>query len=343
MSGKTLSALQVSRPALSKDAAKVRIEAAATVSREAVGPFTQSDAERLAGVLERRGFEGTKVVLAPARGTTSVQPLELPPRSSGAPLAQIARAEMARVQKLDPGAIEVATWDVPPPVRAGKSTHVMAASLTKRASNGCAGLLESVGLELIAIDVRSLAMARAARAWLEPTGVCMLIDVTWEGVSIIVVLGSRVVFERDIEHATPAKMCNTAAERWRLDEETLAMALQHPDMPHASEITRLASGAQSDFVDAIVPEVSRSAAYASHRYPSVKLERLLLCGEWAGVTGLRERLEAHLHVPARVLRAVDAMALGGGAAAADAGPGALLALGLAMHPGHALTPSEVAA
>lgn len=343
VSGKSLSAVQVSRPILGKGAGKARIEAAAAVARHGSGPLTQDDAERLAGVLERRGFEGTKIVLGPARGATNVQPLELPPRTSGAPIDQIARAEMARVQRLDPGAIEVAMWDVPPPVRAGKSTHVMAASLPKQASVGCAALLDGVGLELISIDVRSLSLARAARAWLEPTGVCMLIDVTWEGVSVIVVLGSRVVFERDVEHATPAKMCKAAAERWRLDETTLELALQHPDTPHAHLITRLAGGAQSDFVDAIVPEISRSAAYASHRYPSVKLDRVLLCGEWAAVSGLRERIEAHLHVPARVLRAGDAMSLGPEARACDAGPGALLALGLAMHPGRVPHRQEVAA
>lgn len=343
VAGRTLSAVQLSRPVLARTQHAWRIEFAASVAREVVGPLTQADVERLAGVIERNGFEGTRIVLAPARGLTCVQPLELPPRSSGAPLAQIARAEMARVLRLDAGDIEVATWDVPPPVRAGNATHVMAAALTKEVSEAHAALFDGVGLELAAMDVRSLALARASRAWLEPTGVCMIVDVNWSGVSIIVVLGSRVVFERDVEHATPAKLCKAAAERWRIDEATLALALQHPDLPHAGDIARLAGGAQSDFVDAIVPEISRSAAYASHRYPSVKLDRVLLCGEWAEIRGLRERIEAQLHVPGRVIGAGEAMTLGPTARAECVGPVALMALGLALHPGHACMPEEVSA
>lgn len=341
VSGDSISAVQMSRALGGRGEA--RIETAARISRQGPGPLTQRDAENLAGVLERGGFEGTRVVLAPARGGVLVQPLELPPRGSGAPLGQIAKAEMARVLRLDPGLVEVAMWDVPPPSRAGNATHVMAAALTKEAGESLAGLLEGVGLEVVAIDARSLAIARAARAWLEPTGISMIIDVSWDGVCIMVVLASRVVFEREVEHLCPAKFCAAAAERWRLEPGTLALALAHPQWPHAGEIVRLASGAQSDFIDALTPEIARSAAYASHRYPQAKLERVLLAGEWAELGGLRERVEAQMHVPTRVVRAMEAMVLGPRVRVEQAGPGAMLALGLAMHPGRAHADREVAA
>lgn len=336
-----MSVVQVSRPRGGRGA--IRVEAAASIARSGPGPLTKSDAEVLAGVLERGGFEGTRVVLAPARGAVCVQPLELPPRGSGAPLSQIARAEMARVLKMDPNAVEVAMWDVPPPSRAGNATHVMAAALTKQAGDEAAELLQSVGLEIAAIDVRSLALARAASPWLEPTGVSMLIDVSWDGVCIMVVLAGRVVFEREVDHLSPARLCGAAAERWRLEPETIARALTHPEWPHAGDIVRLAGGAIADFVDALTPEIARSAAYAAHRYPNAKLERLLLAGAWAELNGLRERVEAHLHVPARVVRALDVAVVSPRVQSASVGAGSLLALGLAMHPGHGVSAQEVAA
>lgn len=335
LSGRLISTAQLSWPVLGHGRVGQRVEAAASVARAGAGPWTGRDVESLAGLLERAGFEGTRVVVAPGRGGVVVQPLELPPRSSGAPLAQIARAEMARVLRADPASIEVAMWDVPPPVRAGNASHVMAACLSQRASEELAMMFEGVGLEVVAIDTRSLSLARAARAWLEPTGVCMIVDVSWEGVSVIVTVGSRVVFERDVDQVSPAKMCESAAARWRLDEATIAMALLRPELESSAQIANLAGSAVREFIEEIVPEIARSAAYAAHRYPSAKLAKVFLCGEWGGIGGLKERVEQKLHAPARVLGGGDAMDVGPCVSGANMGPGSLLALGLALHPAHA--------
>src|SRR4051812_12575891 len=58
-------------------------------------------AGQIALILERQGFSGNRVVLAAPVRKVHCDMLDLPPRASGAPIEEIAKAEVARVTRLD--------------------------------------------------------------------------------------------------------------------------------------------------------------------------------------------------------------------------------------------------
>src|SRR4051794_35623253 len=103
VAGRWVKAVQLSRTATG-----LRLAAAARVARaDPAAGFSEADAQVLAGVLERAGFQGHDVVLGAPREMLLSDVLELPPRASGAPIEQLARVELARANKCDPASFEL--------------------------------------------------------------------------------------------------------------------------------------------------------------------------------------------------------------------------------------------
>src|SRR5690606_26804280 len=99
----------------------------ARLTRSTPGLPGAAEAVRLADSLGRLGFQGRRVVLAVPEDRLLTSVFELPPRSSGAPLEQMAIMELARSVRRDARSLEAACWEVPAPTRAGAGTHLMAA------------------------------------------------------------------------------------------------------------------------------------------------------------------------------------------------------------------------
>src|SRR5881394_3993431 len=91
---------QLKAAQLSHDGKSWRVEAAVSLSQSADQPLDASRVTWLRDVLTRQGFKGDQVVLAAPAGKLETEMLELPPRTSGAPMDQIARAELCTVSKL---------------------------------------------------------------------------------------------------------------------------------------------------------------------------------------------------------------------------------------------------
>src|SRR3954469_22371612 len=72
-----------------------------------------TDAQVLAGALERGGFSGRRVTVIAPRHLLYTEVLELPPRASGAPIEQLARVELARSNRCEEGSFTLGMWDVP--------------------------------------------------------------------------------------------------------------------------------------------------------------------------------------------------------------------------------------
>lgn len=99
-----------------------RLVAAAETARTPNHPIpTALDVERLAQALERQGQNARSIVLAAPADRVASAVVELPPRSSGAPIEMLAKAEMA---KNVPGESEVSVFDLPPGRRARVSEYL---------------------------------------------------------------------------------------------------------------------------------------------------------------------------------------------------------------------------
>src|SRR5438067_4365512 len=93
-----------------------RVRAVAAVPR-ALEQSPEQTAAQLAGVLERQAFAGRRVILgAPVRKLVC-EMLDLPPRTSGAPIEVIAKAELGQAARLESRRFEMCCWDVPSSAR----------------------------------------------------------------------------------------------------------------------------------------------------------------------------------------------------------------------------------
>jgi Tfp pilus assembly PilM family ATPase len=291
----------------------------ARFARRAEGNLTEDEARWIMGTIERAGFRGRRVVLgAPERALTCT-PLELPPRSSKAPVEQIARMEVARIHRREPSSFEMALWDVPAPERAKGASHAMAATIATDACEPNLRALEDAGLEVVAMDARACALARAACAGAPSVpGLVGVLEVAWNGANVVLVhLGGDghpcVVYERRIEECALRDLVQALVERVGLSracaEAALCASTDSPDADDSIEhVLRMVRRHQGEFIERLAPEVHRSFVYASQRYPSLQMGTLLLTGEGGNVRGLRERVASVMGVECALLRGRDILA-----------------------------------
>jgi Tfp pilus assembly PilM family ATPase len=295
-----------------------RLLAAARLSRRDtsnVAAFSPADADLVAGVLDRAGFRGRQVVLVAPRDLLYTEVLELPPRSSGAPLEQLARMELARCNRCDPDSFELGHWDLPAlgrsgAARAGESdtTQVFAVGLAHNRAETIIDALHGAGLEVVAIDTPGCSLARACRAHAAggaPAGqsgeLAAILDIGWNSALLVVVCaqsGGSVIYERSIVESGLSSIFQAIRTRLGVEENVVDLVFAgghqgssgHPIMTEAR-------GSITDYLETLVPEVQRSISYTTHRYQGWSMSRLLVTGDGAGLAGVTERLSAAMSCP----------------------------------------------
>lgn len=301
-------------------------------------PPDAGELERLRDAMDRLGFRGREVVLSVPESKLLTAALELPPRSSGAPLEQLARMEMARTHRREPDGLELACWEVPAPSRVGQVTHMMAAACAHADATPLLDAFEAGGLLVGALDARVWAMARAAeRALADARGLSAVLDVGEDAAVLAVVSEGSVVFERTVGEAGIGRLRASLREQFGLEAEVADHVLGRigctgcvpEEMGHWDSLEE-AVELVSDHAELIGRETGASLSYVTHRYEKHDFERLLVTGEGAAWPGLTEKLSALLVIPAATLSPRDAgEAPGGDGSAGD--PAMTVAVGLAMN------------
>src|SRR5437762_9388593 len=196
MGSRSMKAAQISRRGK-----QVRVEAAAVIPYAGEqATLDERGMRRLRDVLHRQGFHGHKLIVAAPADKLHVELLDLPPRHSGAPIDQIAQAEMMRMAKLEPNAFEMAAWDLPAPPRGGTGTAVMAVAARHADTTSLCQTMESAGLSVEAIDVQACAIARSCRPRLNETGVTAILDLGFSRAVMMFIRDGVVVFQRSFLH-----------------------------------------------------------------------------------------------------------------------------------------------
>ncbi|HYE62595.1 MAG TPA: pilus assembly protein PilM [Phycisphaerales bacterium] len=260
------------------------------LERKGSGTLTKDEAATLAGVFDRAGFREQRIVLVPAREMLVMETLELPPRSSGAPLEQLARVELARSHRWDPASFEVGLWELPTPGRGGELSHMFAAALPFARSEPMLDACDNAGLRVHAIDVPANALARA----FGPTAPDAMLDIGWSGAMLCVMHAGVVVYERTIDEGGLQQLIEPAAKRLDIQREAVESLLlaRGADSTLSAEVR----GPVTEYLDVLTSEVQRSLAYMAHRYLGWQFRTLGVSGEGAALLGLRERLTAALGI-----------------------------------------------
>ncbi len=332
---KTVKAVQ-----LSGAPGRWRVEAVYQTDRNDPGQkLDVAEAAQICEVLAKHGFMGRRLVIATGQDQQLISHLELPPRTSQAPLEHIAHHELSRMNRVEPQAIESACWDLPPPARAGAATHVMAVACSHESADAVLDLFEGQGYTVEALDVQACALARACGPWIPEVGALgLILDIGWKAARLIVVHEGVVAYYRVLGDGGIKPLAEKIEAQLDMDIAAAVERVEAEGLGHhppsradlAGQDTGTVRAVVADHFDAVAEELRISFAYMLHRYPSVAVNQLLLVGGAARMTGLADFLTEVLEI--KVLEPQwDGMA---GVSASFGWPwsGLASAVGLAQHP-----------
>lgn len=278
-----------------------RLSTAAVLPRIADQSDDQT-ATRVAGVLERQGFLGHRVVLAAPVRKVECEMLDLPPRSSGAPIEQIAMAELGRTAKLEAGRFAMGCWDVPTAAR-GSGTSVIAVALRDEDADRLVDPLENHGLEVVAIDAPGWALCRACRPLLPAGSAAAILDLGWSAASLTVVDQQTILYQRTLWESGIEYVHKAIVAEQVLDDDAAQLVLSTDGSGH-SDMARPAwvSGLIQRFAGQLCDEVLASLTFARQRFPTGISDHLLLTGGGAKLPGLQQILAEHMGMKVSVVQ-----------------------------------------
>ncbi len=303
-------------------------------------PFGTDEAVRLRQVLDRRGFTGNQVVPAvpPEQAMTVV--MDLPPRASGAPLNQIAGAELARVHRRSPDGLEVTFWDLPRP--AGKKIegeHVMVAACDHQEADRILDVIEGQGFSVFAMDMQCWALVRACRPIIiSHRGIIAIVNISWSAVTFSLLHSGVLVYERQLSGCDPAGLIEPVARDYRLDRQVVEYLLFEFGLGEGSGVGSKYAGLYDRFhgqveahYESFAQELRLSMSYAEHQYPDDMVSLVLLTGFGASVPGLPDYFTQAIETETRAVRLLDLINCRQASVAEMQSTALTTAIGLAMY------------
>lgn len=290
------------------------LHAAACMPRQAnVDVFAAAEGRRLWDMLARRGFVGRDCISCIPLAKTLTGVMELPARSSGAPLDAIARQELARTCRCDPVNLELAWWELPGGARATEGTHVLAVgcrhedALSLLAALGD-GATTARGVTCASLDTVPTALARSCKplAAAQPD-LTAIVDLGASAADLIILGSGVVMYECKLPDSGLARLRAAICAKLNVDSELAGFILQRigchetvrpvapdaakPDLQHALEAQPILHA----YADALAQDTRLSMAYALRRF-GCPVSKVIITGGAAAMPGLAPRLSARLGI-----------------------------------------------
>ena len=310
-----------------------RIAASASIDRVSE-QLDVPEIQRVADILYRQGFNGTRLHLAvpPTKLLTSI--LELPPRVAGSPFEQLARMEFAKNQKIDPAGFEMACWDLPQAQRATKTTSVMAVGCRYSDAEAILKPFDAVGFDVLSLDSGSCAVARACAGVLGgQSGVSAILDLGWRSASLVLLHDNTIIYDRPLGDGGVEQLYKDLSQSLGMKFDVIDVLIgEHARLGAggaAQENQTEVSRAIDSHFSVMLKDLELSFSYAANQYASTGVNRLLLVGGGAGIPGLAEHWTKHLGIKVQVVRPSDVVAYADGVPS-KADSAMVTALGLAM-------------
>jgi len=286
-----------------------RLTAAVCFARQTPGqPTDSAELRSIADILERRGFVGNRFVVPVPAEYLIGGVLDVPARTAAVPVEQIARMELARTTRCRPTSFEMGCWYLPASNRANRKPQVMAVGCTHQEANGLLEKFDSQRLDVVALDVRSCALARVtAPICSTENSLFAILDLGWGSAMVVMMYGGAIVFARSLADAGTRSLHESLHSRLGLDTDVADYLLNDPGAAadtsprHEIDPPAEAKNLLSAYIDSLLQELKVSFSYVTHEYPDTPLSGLLLSGSNAGMPRLATRLGDALGVEARVI------------------------------------------
>lgn len=316
------------------------LQAAARIPRVAPGQdFGPRDVAHLQDTLERLGFQGKRLVLAVPEDKLAVDVLELPPRTSTAPVDQIARSELARTHGYDAAAAEMVSWDLPPSTRARDITQMMAVALPHADADALLDAFDRARLEVTVLDTHMAATIRACRPLLPAEGVTAVLTISWDWALLLLWLNGTVIYRRLMPENSLRCLSEAVARNLDLPAEAVDCVLQEvglADRAPDDGDTPLPLDALRTIVrkpiNAVAEAVRAAFAYAGQMYAGTRIAGVFVTGQAAAVPGATEHLASRLDVEVRAVVPAEVVETAPATVQEAQHPALTPAVGLAMYP-----------
>jgi Tfp pilus assembly PilM family ATPase len=313
--GRFIRAVQLAAPSRLRrgrvEPARPRLVAALRVPREVGGAaITRAEVSRFSGAMVRQGFSlGTRIVLAIPDDKIVAGILELPPRTSGAPLAQIARAELASMHDYDPGQAETVSWDLPPSKRVKNATQAMAVACRHTDAESLLEVFEGAGLQIEALDSRLHAIVRACRPLASPTGITAILELEWDWAVLVLLYQGVVIYRWSMAEAAVCRLTKTLAAGLKLDENMVSPLLTDvglaPQSCFDAAVCDVLGTSIRKHLDAAAESMQSPILYAAQQFPGASVARLLVTGHGAAIPGAADHLRLRMATEVKTVVPAD--------------------------------------
>ncbi len=292
------------------------------------------EARRLTGALLRRGFHGTEMVICLPDDYLLASYLDLPPRSSGAPVELLAAAELGRIYKKEPATMEIAVWELPASGRkGGGATQCLAVACAHEHSDPFVEAFSASDMIVRAIEPRLASLARAGSAFAHPGAaaafeVMFVLDIGFDRCQLIVLRSGKLIDRRPVDAAEARSLIVELANALHIDAATAQLLLANPsvwqsdqakhqfgwnDSASATETSPAIPSAGprglateqtrrevvtviERFAAVLAEELRLSMEYVAHRHGGVECSAIFLAGEYGGLPGMAESLASRTAV-----------------------------------------------
>lgn len=309
--GVELSPRSVRLAQLRFEGAKASLHALAEFDRLDEQSPLAAEATRIAGVLRRRGFVGVRLAVCLGPDQVMASEMELPPLASGAPVHQLAAAELGRAYKTDPGALEVAVWEIPVPARQAGAATCMASACTHEASNTIVAAFDQAGLDVRRVEPRETALARACLPRLAgPGAITLLISLRLRGSRVLGVQNNTIVLDRALDGGDLHRLYQEAGEASGVEAGDVALVLAELLNSQATleldESTRVAvRGSLDRFGSGLIEEIQTACEYVGRRFGGREVARMLVASDGPEADAIADLLGAVTSLDAAACKVGD--------------------------------------
>ncbi len=252
-----------------------------------------------ASVLSRRGFIGNSVSIAPSTAICSSHVLELPPASSGAPIDQLARMEVARELRCAPNEFELGHWELP---GKGRSQETLAVSCPRSGIDQMMQRFESGGFTPVGIDLMELAICRGEQSCelqVSSQGqpeINASLRIGWRSSLAVLSLGSQVIYVRRIEHGAQS-VWDIATQKYKLSDRAAEVILNGDFNEAQTEFSKVHHAAWSGTAGVLSGELDIAIAYISHSYRMAPFGKISISGYGCANPVIERNFDEVLGIP----------------------------------------------
>ncbi len=247
-----------------------------------------------AGILERRGFIGNAISIAPSTAECSSHVIELPPARSGVPVDQLAKMEVARTKKCGPEDFELGYWALP---AKGRTQETLAVACPRQVIDDTIERFESAGFVPVGIDLLELAINRGGQDGAEENEINASLHIGWRSSLAVLSLGETVIYVRRIEHGASG-VWDMATGRYGLSPRGADAVIDDQKLADGSRgYAKVKRATWSVLAAELARELDVTIAYVAHSFRTAPLGKIFLSGYGSVNPVIDEHLDKVLGIP----------------------------------------------